>query len=83
MFFDRRLTIIIVVFIWGIEATDEYKIVNTQYGSVRGIISKTLIEHRPIASFTGIPFARPPVGRFRFEVFILIDIAIQVYLNAK
>ncbi|XP_037035581.1 venom carboxylesterase-6-like isoform X3 [Bradysia coprophila] len=61
------ITIFISAFIWQIDANCEHKVVNTERGRVRGCISKTLLEQRPIVSFTGIPYAQPPVGNRRFE----------------
>lgn len=70
MLLNRILTLVIVFgFIWQIEAKCEFKIVNTEYGSVRGCMGKTLLKQRQILSFTGIPYAQAPVGLLRFEVF--------------
>lgn len=64
----NRIAIIFLGFIWQINADEcEYKIVNIQYGHVRGCMSKTLLKQRQIVSFTGIPYAKPPVGKLRFE----------------
>ncbi|KAG4071504.1 hypothetical protein HA402_011658 [Bradysia odoriphaga] len=57
----------ICAFIRQIDADCEHKEVNTERGRVRGCISKTLLEQRPIVSFTGIPYAKSPVGNRRFE----------------
>lgn len=70
MIFSQSV-IVITIFelIWSINANHEYKIVNTEYGRVRGSVSRTFLEQRPIVSFTGIPYAKPPVGELRFEVY--------------
>lgn len=60
--------IIIFGFFWQIDADCEHKVVNTEYGHVRGCMSKTQLKQRDIVSFTGIPYANPPVGKLRFEV---------------
>ncbi|XP_037035579.1 venom carboxylesterase-6-like isoform X1 [Bradysia coprophila] len=67
-----RITILFIIFefTWQINANfncEHHKVVTTRYGRVRGCISKTLLEQRPIVSFTGIPYAKPPVGNRRFE----------------
>lgn len=42
--------------------------VRTLQGTVKGLYSKT-INNRQIASFEGIPYAKPPAGKHRFKVF--------------
>lgn len=49
-------------------AADEYKIIDTKNGQVRGIRQTTLLNNIPFYSFKGIPFAKPPVGDLRFKV---------------
>lgn len=69
MLLNKIAIIISFGLIWHIEAIREFKIVNTENGRVRGYTSNTLLEQKEIVSFTGIPYAKPPVGRLRFEVF--------------
>lgn len=73
MLFNQAIVIIAMVLVVKIDATidetSEFKIVNTENGRVRGYTSKTLLKQKEIVSFTGIPFAQPPVGLLRFEVF--------------
>lgn len=47
---------------------DQYKIVNTDNGKVRGIKSSTLLKGNPYYAFKGIPYAKPPLGGLRFKV---------------
>lgn len=70
MLLNKATVIILIVFgfFWHIQADCEYKIVNTEYGRVRGCVSRTLLKKRDIVAFTGIPYAKPPVGKLRFEV---------------
>lgn len=71
MLLSHIATIFILEFSWKINANlncEHYKVVNTERGRVRGCISTTLLDERPIVSFIGIPYAKPPVGKLRFEV---------------
>lgn len=47
---------------------DEYKIVVTNDGAIRGLRKTTLIKKIDFYSFKGIPFAKPPVNDLRFKV---------------
>lgn len=47
---------------------DQYKIVDTDNGKVRGIKSSTLYKGDPYYAFKGIPYAKPPIGSLRFKV---------------
>lgn len=44
-------------------------IINTTLGSLRGYTSVSR-DGREFFSFLGIPFAQPPIGPLRFEVFV-------------
>lgn len=46
---------------------EDAAIVNTETGYLRGALLESRTGKR-IYSFTGIPFAEPPLGRLRFEV---------------
>lgn len=48
---------------------EEYSVVNTRNGPVRGRSRYTLFERNPYYTYSGIPFAKPPVGALRFKVF--------------
>lgn len=52
-----------------INCENTYKTVETENGTVRGILSETLYHQKQYYSFKGIPFAKPPVGELRFKVF--------------
>lgn len=43
-------------------------IVKTKNGDLRGTIATTLLDQRKFLSFRGIPYAKPPIGPFRFRV---------------
>lgn len=44
-----------------------YKVVETEYGAVRGLMNVTILEQKSYFAFRGIPFAKPPVGELRFK----------------
>lgn len=47
---------------------DEYKVVNTEYGLVRGKLNTTFLEAKPYYYFKRIPYAKAPIGELRFKV---------------
>lgn len=47
--------------------SDPTELKTTKYGTVRGMRLKSR-DGRPYYSYTGIPYARPPIGELRFEV---------------
>lgn len=47
---------------------DEFAIVTTFNGRVRGLKQVTLFDQKPYYAFKGIPYARPPHGSLRFKV---------------
>ncbi|XP_055310975.1 juvenile hormone esterase-like [Sitodiplosis mosellana] len=49
-------------------AAEQYKIVETLDGQVRGVQKLTLLKEIPFYSFKGIPYAKPPIGDLRFKV---------------
>lgn len=44
------------------------KVINTEYGKVRGKLESTLFGDKHYYAFRGIPFAQPPIGDLRFKV---------------
>lgn len=44
------------------------KVINTEYGKVRGKLDTTLFDNRLFYAFKGIPYAQPPIGDLRFKV---------------
>lgn len=44
-----------------------YKIVETEYGGVRGIMNETILHKKKYHGFRGIPFAKPAIGELRFK----------------
>lgn len=57
-----------VLCVFLVSALDEYVVVNTKSGSVRGKSFNTLFDNKPYYSFRGIPFAEEPVNELRFKV---------------
>lgn len=55
--------------------------VEIQQGKLKGQF-KTSVKDTQFMSFTGIPYAVPPIGNLRFEVFIL-NIDLNNYNNSK
>lgn len=51
-----------------VPANDEFKIVQTTSGLVRGRKFTTLFANKEFYSFRGIPYAEPPIGELRFKV---------------
>lgn len=49
-------------------AAEEYKIIETENGQVRGLRKTTLLNGILFYSFKGIPYAKPPIGDLRFKV---------------
>lgn len=47
---------------------DEYKIIETNDGSIRGVRKITFWKHVDYYSFKGIPYAEKPIGPLRFKV---------------
>ena len=56
----------IVVHSFG-QKEDEFPVVSTKSGRIRGKILK-LADDKEVAAFLGIFFAEPPVGQLRFKV---------------
>lgn len=48
--------------------TNEYEIVSTSYGKVRGVKRQNVYEdYGNYVAFEGIPYAKPPLGELRFR----------------
>lgn len=45
----------------------EFVLTETEYGKVRGIKKLSVLNGKYL-SFTGIPYAKPPIGNLRFKV---------------
>lgn len=56
-----------IIFVQDVDA-GVHKIVETNYGKVKGIIGKTFFKEKTYFAFKGIPFAKPPIGELRFKV---------------
>lgn len=63
-----KCAIFISIFVITSAVSDQYRIVNTKYGQVRGFKRTTLLEHLDFYSFLGIRYAKPPIGDRRFKV---------------
>lgn len=52
----------------AVKGNEEFCVVETNSGRVRGKLNQTLFEKKPYYSFRGIPFAKAPIGNLRFKV---------------
>lgn len=50
------------------ELNDEFKVIETNNGKVRGVRQKTLLQNVEFYWFKGIPYAKSPTGELRFKV---------------
>lgn len=65
----HAITIVIVCINFArCNSYEEYKVIGTNNGKVRGIHQTTLIEKIDFYEFKGIPYAKPPIGALRFKV---------------
>lgn len=65
---NQILSFLLVACFTSIGLADQYKIVDTENGKVRGIKSTSLLKGDPFYAFKGIPYAKPPLGDLRFKV---------------
>lgn len=74
MFYLSIKTVLIISLISIFEISDivviavEEPLVHIEHGTIRGSSHLTTVKGRKIYSFEGIPYARPPVGKYRFRV---------------
>lgn len=64
-------------------AFDQYRIVETKYGQIRGFKGTSLLEKVEFYSFLGVPYAKAPVDVRRFKVshsFVLSVTSIRLLL---
>lgn len=59
-----------ILAIFGNGVCDDFKIVQTSDGAVRGVRNTTSWQKVDYYSFKGIPYAEPPTGELRFKVII-------------
>lgn len=50
------------------KSSNEYKVVHTNYGYVRGKRMVTLFDNGQYFAYKGIPYAKPPIDELRFMV---------------
>lgn len=71
-FFLLLLIVLTIVLICGvflfIQSNDQYKVIETINGAVRGIRNTTLLKGITFYSFKGIPYAKSPIDDLRFKV---------------
>lgn len=51
-----------------VAGNEEFKTVQTEYGTIRGKLMSTMYDAKPYFSFRGIPYAKPPLNGLRFKV---------------
>lgn len=61
-------SIVLVCILSQVKAYEEYKVIGTSNGEVRGRRNTTLLKNVPYYSFKGIPYAKPPIDDLRFKV---------------
>lgn len=68
----NKITIALVLFLNFAAITtavpDQYRIIKTKYGLIRGFKRTSLLEKVDFYSFLGIPYAKAPIGQRRFKV---------------
>lgn len=64
----RSIFITLLAILSLVAANDEYKIIQTEYGAIRGKLLSTIYDAKPYYSYRGIPYAKPPLKEFRFKV---------------
>lgn len=52
------------------KSNQDFCTIQTKSGKIRGQLNWTLFENTRFYSFRGVPFAKPPIGKFRFKVSI-------------
>lgn len=67
-----RVLLFVFAFVCG-GLAEQYKIVDTSNGQIRGIKSTTLLKGNPFYAFKGIPYAKPPIDSLRFKVKIKLN----------
>ena len=67
---STRICLFVIAFtcLVGNGSADQYKIVDSDNGQIRGIKSTTLLKGDSYYAFKGIPYAKPPIGELRFKV---------------
>lgn len=71
-FWQFCLFVCVTLIVGACEAMEEFKIVETNDGKIRGKQSNSLLKNIPFYAFKGIPYAKPPIGDLRFEVTIYL-----------
>lgn len=51
-----------------VSGNEDFKIVQTEHGTIRGKLESTKFDAKPYYAYRGIPYARPPVNDLRFKV---------------
>lgn len=63
------LVLVCCILLPSIYASDEYVVVQSESGPIRGKSAITLFEDKQYYAFKGIPYAEAPTGVNRFKVF--------------
>lgn len=74
---------IIFSLVIGNELTEEFRVVQTNYGPVQGALNVTLFDNKRYYSFRGIPFAKPPLGQLRFKVMLIWLMSSNIILKTN
>lgn len=60
--------LVLILYKHTARADDEFKLVETKFGGIRGVRKTSLLKNIPFYSFKGIPYAKSPTGDLRFKV---------------
>lgn len=72
------LILLICVHVISSTVIENYRVVKTKSGEVRGIHRTTILRNIGFYAFKGIPYAKPPIGELRFKV---IPAFVSPFLN--
>ncbi|XP_014294679.1 esterase FE4 [Halyomorpha halys] len=78
MYFRLSLCVFMFMCNFNLIKSSHQPEVTLEQGIVRGLYTKT-ISNRQIASFEGIPYAKPPIGKHRFKEAVPADPWLGVY----
>lgn len=64
----KLMLLLILLHLVNSELDNQYKVVETLNGAIRGIRNTTFFNGVPFYSFKGIPYGKAPINDLRFKV---------------